>query len=256
MADGSNNNILYPKLGAAGSFYARSVVPQRSPPAALPDPGDIFDALFARKGLAKEHPAKFSSFAIAIATIIIHDVFRTDDADPNKVASSSYLDLGPLYGHNQKMQDSVRTFKDGKLKLDTFAERRILGQPPGVGALLISFNRFHNYVVEQLAEINEGGRFDKVTPLSSARGLDEEAVFDKRDNDLFQTGRLVSCLLPDSYIDMNTNLSRSHVVSTSTSFCTTTFVSSSISIAVIRHGHWTLVSTTMIHSAQRELRKA
>jgi hypothetical protein len=158
-ADGSHNNILYPDLGKSGSYYARSVVPKRAPPAALPDPGDVFDALFARKGLAKEHPAKFSSIAISLATIIIHDIFRTDDLDQNKVASSSYLDLGPLYGHNQSMQDTVRTFKDGRLKPDAFAEPRILGQPPGVGALLVSFNRFHNYVVTQLAEINEGGRF-------------------------------------------------------------------------------------------------
>jgi hypothetical protein len=159
MADGSHNNILNPQLGKAGSYYARSVVPQRAPSAALPDPGDIFDALFARKGPAKEAPAKISSFLLSLPTIIIHDIFRTDDSDHNKVASSSYLDLGPLYGHNQAMQDTVRTFKDGKLKSDTFAEPRILGQPPGVGALLVSFNRFHNYVVEQLAEINEGGRF-------------------------------------------------------------------------------------------------
>jgi hypothetical protein len=158
-ADGSNNNILYPQLGRSGSAYARSVVPQRSLQAALPDPGDIFDALFARKGPAKEHPTKFSSLVFSFATMVIHDVFRTNDVDQNTLSCSSYLDLGPLYGHDQAMQDTVRTFKDGKLKPDTFAEPRILGQPPAVGALLISFNRFHNYVVEQLAEINEGGRF-------------------------------------------------------------------------------------------------
>ena len=96
MADGSHNNTLYPDLGKSGSYYARSVVPRRFPPAALPDPGDIFDALFARKGPAKPHPAQFSSIAISLATVIIHDIFRTDDIDQNKVASSSYLDLGPL----------------------------------------------------------------------------------------------------------------------------------------------------------------
>jgi len=229
-ADGSHNNILYPELGKAGSYYARSVVPQRSPPAALPDPGDIFDALFARKGLAKEHPAKFSSIAISTATIIIHDIFRTDDVDPNKVASSSYLDLGPLYGHNQAMQDTVRTFKDGKLKPDTFAEPRILGQPPGVGALLVSFNRFHNYVVTQLAEINEGGRFtasklDKAKVslrnycctddllLTLSQGLDGEKAEAKRDNDLFQTGRLITCglyinIILRDYVRVILNLNR------------------------------------------------
>lgn len=212
-ADGSHNNIMYPDLGKAGSYYARSVVPKRSPPAALPDPGDIFDALFARKGLAKEHPAKFSSLAISLATIIIHDIFRTDDADPNKVASSSYLDLGPLYGHNQKMQDTVRTFKDGKLKADTFAEPRILGQPPGVGALLVTFNRFHNYVVDELATINENGRFT-ASPLDIAKGMTEEKAQAKRDNDLFQTGRLVTCglyvnIILRDYVRVILNLNRS-----------------------------------------------
>ncbi|SMR63435.1 unnamed protein product [Zymoseptoria tritici ST99CH_3D1] len=212
-ADGSHNNILYPDLGKSGSYYARSVVPERSPPAALPDPGDIFDALFARKGLAKEHPTQFSSIAISLATIIIHDVMRTDDLDPNKVASSSYLDLGPLYGHNQDMQNKVRTFKDGKLKPDTFAEPRILGQPPGVGALLVSFGRFHNYVVEQLAEINENGRFNGMTDYAAARGLSEEAVTKKRDNDLFQTGRLITCglyvnIILRDYVRVILNLNR------------------------------------------------
>ncbi|PVH91026.1 heme peroxidase, partial [Periconia macrospinosa] len=211
-ADGSHNNILYPDLGKAGSYYARSVVPQRSPPAALPDPGDVFDALFARKGLAKEHPTKFSSIAISLATIIIHDIFRTDDVDSNKVASSSYLDLGPLYGHNQTMQNTVRTFSDGKLKPDTFAEPRILGQPPGVGALLVSFNRFHNYVVTQLALINEGGRFTP-SKLDKAKGLDGEKAEAKRDNDLFQTGRLITCglyvnIILRDYVRVILNLNR------------------------------------------------
>lgn len=141
--------------------------------------------MFARKGPAREHPAKFSSLAIALATIIIHDIFRTDDSDWNRVACSSYLDLGPLYGHNATQQATVRTFKNGLLKPDTFAEARILGQPPGVGALLVSFNRFHNYVVQQLAIINENERFS----IPVGKESDPGAVA-KRDNDLFQTGRL------------------------------------------------------------------
>lgn len=212
-ADGSHNNIMYPDLGKAGSYYARSVVPQRALSVTLPDPGDVFDELFARRGPAKEHPAKFSSIAISLATIIIHDIFRTDDIDNNKVASSSYLDLGPLYGHNQKMQDTVRTFKDGKVKPDTFAEPRILGQPPGVGALLISFNRFHNYVVSQLAEINEGGRFS-ISPINKLKGMSDEQAEAKRDNDLFQTGRLITCglyvnIILRDYVRVILNLNRS-----------------------------------------------
>ena len=80
----------------------------------------------------------------------------------------------------------MRTFQDGKIKVDCFSEKRLLGFPPGVGVLLISFNRFHNYVVQQLALINESGRFTK-----PKEGMTE--AIKKYDNDLFQTGRLITC---------------------------------------------------------------
>ncbi|OOO07799.1 hypothetical protein OAory_01042990 [Aspergillus oryzae] len=191
-ADGSNNNPLYPQLGAAGSHYVRSVTAQHPRPYVLPDPSLIFDAILARKGPAKEHPSKISSTLFHFATIIIHDLFRTDDADITKLKNSSYLDLGPLYGHNEDQQNQVRSFQDGLLKPDTFAEQRLLGQPPGVCALIIAFNRFHNYIVKELALINEGGRFSLpagVTPDSPKYGQAQA----KRDDDLFQTGRLVTC---------------------------------------------------------------
>ena len=68
------------------------------------------------------------------------DLFRTSHEDSNISLTSSYLDLAPLYGSNQAEQDSIRTFKDGKLKPDCFSERRLLGFPPGVGCLLIVRN--------------------------------------------------------------------------------------------------------------------
>ena len=51
--------------------------------------------------------------------------------------------------------------------------------------------RFHNYVVEQLAVINESGRFTKPN-----QGLSPELAqkaWAKYDEDLFQTGRLITC---------------------------------------------------------------
>ena len=156
-----------------------------------------------------------------LAAIIIHgtftlilthspDLFKTSPTNPNVSTTSSYLDLAPLYGSNQKEQDSVRTFVDGRLKPDTFYEERVLGFPPGIGVLLICFNRFHNYVVGELAAINEGGRFTipslsdietMVRARSTMKSLSDEdlateikkqfnAQLAKRDNDLFQTGRL------------------------------------------------------------------
>lgn len=105
--------------------------------------------------------------------------------------TSSYLDLSPLYGSNQLEQDAMRTHEDGKIKADCFSEKRLLGFPPGVGVLLIMFNRFHNYIVGQLALVNESGRFTK-----PKEGLTDEVAKEslaKYDNDLFQTARLINC---------------------------------------------------------------
>lgn len=87
---------------------------------------------------------------------------------------------------NQEAQNTVRTFKDGKLKPDTFAEERLLGQPPGVCVMLVMYSRFHNYVAENLAAINEDNRFD--VPQQGVADYDMKVQ--KRDNALFQTARL------------------------------------------------------------------
>merc|ERR1711939_999313 len=85
----------------------------------------------------------------------------------------------------------MRTFKDGKIKPDCFSETRLLTFPPGVGALLIMFNRYHNWIVEQLAMINESGRFTENPRQVEVDRYGEK--INKRDDDLFQTGRLVTC---------------------------------------------------------------
>src|SRR5271156_6943656 len=136
------------------------------------------------------------------------DLFRTSHDDANISTTSSYLDLSPLYGSNQDEQDTVRTYKDGTLKPDCYTEYRLGAFPPGVGVLLLCFNRFHNYAVGQLASINENGKFsvpDKKQIEAAVRATkpkftDEqvktavEAGYESgvktRDNDLFQVGRL------------------------------------------------------------------
>ncbi|KAH0555975.1 hypothetical protein GP486_006082 [Trichoglossum hirsutum] len=194
QADGSNNNIMYPHIGAANTPYARSVRPGIAQRGALPDPGVVFDSVMAREN-------------------VFPDLFRTSHQDPNISLTSSYLDLSPLYGSNQAEQDSIRTFKDGKMKPDCFSEKRLLGFPPGVGCILIMFNRFHNYVVEQLAVINEKGRFTK--PSSKLSAEQQEKAWAKYDNDLFQTGRLVVCglyinIILLDYLRTIVNLNRSN----------------------------------------------
>ena len=145
-------------------------------------------------------------------TVLTADLFRTSHTDPNISTTSSYLDLSPLYGSNQAEQDTVRTYQDGKLKPDCYTEYRLGAFPPGVGVLLLCFNRFHNYAVGQLATINENGKFsmpDKAMIEATTRATqpnftDEQvkeaveagyaAALKKRDNDLFQVGRLYSLL--------------------------------------------------------------
>jgi cytochrome P450 len=190
--DGSNNSFEIPQIGAAGMPYARTVTPKTFRAGAMPDPGVLFDAVMARKdSKGKEHPNKISSILFYLASIIIHDCFKTNRQDYTISDTSSYLDLAPLYGSNWDDQKRMRTMKDGKLKPDCFSETRLLGFPPGVGALLIMFNRYHNYVVEQLALINEDGRFteNSENPLVERYG----EKINKRDDDLFQTGRLITC---------------------------------------------------------------
>ena len=184
-ADGSFNNPMAPMIGAANTPYARSVRPQSLQPIDRPEPGDLFDSLMARHAF-KPHPAKLSSMMFYLASVIIHDLFSTDHQSGNN-ATSSYLELSPLYGNNQQEQNHMRTFKDGKIKPDCFSNKRVLGFPPGVGVLLIMFNRFHNYVVEQLVAINESGRFTKPKEDAPKEKLIEY------DNNLFQTARLIVC---------------------------------------------------------------
>ena len=189
-ADGSFNSLLHPNVGKAGTPYARTVAPKMMQPGAMPDPGVIFDSVMTRKH-REPHPNKISSVLFYLASIIIHDLFRTNHADYTISDTSSYLDLAPLYGSNQTEQDTMRTFKDGKIFPDCFSEVRLLTFPPGVGALLILFNRFHNYACDQLASINDTGRFTR--PSGDPSDEKNAAAWKKYDEDLFQTARLVTC---------------------------------------------------------------
>ncbi|KAF2105822.1 heme peroxidase, partial [Lophiotrema nucula] len=194
--DGSNHNALFPDLGKAGLPYAKSVQGQRAMLGAKPDPGDLFDLLMAREEIdnkGRESDTGISSFLLYQATIVIHDIFRTNADDRNISDTSSYLDLAPLYGSNQEAQNSIRFMKDGLLKPDTFADHRLVNQPPGVSVFLIMYNRFHNYVAKQMLEINENGRFALPADFVELDVEGQKQCLDKRDDDLFQTARLITC---------------------------------------------------------------
>ncbi|KAF4552020.1 Psi-producing oxygenase A-like protein 1 [Elsinoe fawcettii] len=186
-ADGSKNSLLHPDMGASGQAYARTVKPRDGQPAVLPDPDVLFDTLMARRK-PQEHPTKISSMLFYMATIIIHDLFRTDHENFSYSKTSSYLDLAPLYGSNEAEQKKMRTKRDGKLIPDCFSETRLLMLPPGSGILLIMFNRFHNHIAEGLVAINERQRFKK-PPTDDI--LSKEYI--AYDDEVFQTARLITC---------------------------------------------------------------
>ncbi|GAP85595.1 putative linoleate diol synthase [Rosellinia necatrix] len=191
MPDGGFNNVLQPNLGKAGTPYAKSVRNAKPLHGVKPDPGLLFDLLMAREeGTFKENPAGISSMLFYHASIIIHDIFRTSRTDMNISDVSSYLDLAPLYGSSLKDQLEIRTMKEGKLKPDTFHEKRLLGQPAGVNVMLVLYNRMHNYVADVLLKINENGRFTlSCAPTASPEDRAKAAA--KQDHDLFNTARLI-----------------------------------------------------------------
>ncbi|CAG8496039.1 13286_t:CDS:2 [Ambispora leptoticha] len=177
--DGSHYSRLerFIQLGKAGSHYSR-FAPIKTPLSKLPDATQIFDNLMKRdENVFKEHPSGISATLFYLAIIITHDLFNSDHGDPTINKNSSYVDLSPLYGRNKAEQEKVRTGVLGRLKPDTFADSRILIQPPGVGALLILFSRNHNYIADYLFQNSEDGRFKD----------------QNNDEQLFQTARLINC---------------------------------------------------------------
>lgn len=191
MPDGSFNNILEPDLGRAGTPYAKTVRNVKRLHGVKPDPGLLFDLLMARgDDTFKENPAGISSMLFYHASIIIHDIFRTSRTDMNKSDTSSYLDLAPLYGSSLKDQLEIRTMKEGKLKPDTFHEKRLLGQPAGVNVMLVLYSRFHNYVADVLLKINENGRFTLACG-PDASPEDKARAVAKQDHDIFNVARLI-----------------------------------------------------------------
>ncbi len=61
-------------------------------------------------------------------------------------------------GSNADMQDIIRDNKDensntafqGRLLPDVYADARLIFQPPAVGAIIMLFNRNHNWIAENL----------------------------------------------------------------------------------------------------------
>ncbi|KAH8099451.1 heme peroxidase [Cristinia sonorae] len=187
-ADGSGNNPLAPEVGQAGQPYARSVQGKHPLPRnMLPETSIVFDSLLKARDW-QGHPGGNSSLTFAYASLVTHQLFRTDPRDMTKNNTSSYLDLSILYGINQQQQDMVRNKAPGRGLLwpDAFAEDRLILVPPAASALLVIFSRNHNYIAANLLNINERGRWTNPPPEDPVK----RAI---QDEEIFQTARLVNC---------------------------------------------------------------
>lgn len=79
--------------------------------------------------------------------VVVYSIFRTSFVDPLINETSSYIDLAPLYGNDQKAQDLIRNKGVGRglLHPDTFAEDRLLLLPPATAVILVLLNRNREY---------------------------------------------------------------------------------------------------------------
>jgi hypothetical protein len=209
--------------------YAKSVRPTRLHSGALPDPGKLFDgpfylyfpncrSSFPNRVQAASEPTQqylllhgrhyLARYSYCPRSLLISDLFKTSQKDVTVNMASSYLDLSPLYGSSQAEQNLLRTFQNGTISPDSYSDKRLEIFPPGVAALLVCFNRFHNYVVQNLAIIDEGGRFPipnkdsitasvkaakpELTDAEIAAEVEREftTASKKFDHDLFNTARL------------------------------------------------------------------
>lgn len=181
LPDGSGNSAKYPIVGMSNTHY-EVLVKRQHKSRRQPKAGDLFDDIMRRPdGVFVPHPNGVNVVMFYVATIITHDLFWSGNADPTINTASSYLDLQPLYGRSEAELKKVRSYKDGKLWDDYFADVRISGQLPGVAVLLILFSRNHNFIAEQILELNENNRF-------SRRKYTEEEI----DERVFQTARLIN----------------------------------------------------------------
>ncbi|KAF7721850.1 hypothetical protein EC973_004058 [Apophysomyces ossiformis] len=185
-ADGSGNSVLFPDIGKAGTQYVRTVSPLTKVFTGLPDADVVFDRLLKRpENHFSPHETGVNMLLFYLATIITHDLFYSDPRDLTKNLTTGYADLSPLYGKSLDEQKSVRQLTKGLLKPDQWADKRLIFQPPGVGALMVLFSRNHNFIAQRLLEINENERFS----YGPGNALKDET---EQDEVLFQTARLVN----------------------------------------------------------------
>ncbi|KAF8337111.1 uncharacterized protein EI90DRAFT_3014047 [Cantharellus anzutake] len=108
----------------------------------------------------------------------------TEDFDDNKLHSRISNGIEAF-----RAQDKIR-YVDGRGRIlpDVYAETRLLNLPPAVTALLIVFNRNHNYIADLLLRINERGTWEQ--DISKLAPTPQKLK--QQDHEIFNTARLIN----------------------------------------------------------------
>ncbi|KIM75809.1 hypothetical protein PILCRDRAFT_665455 [Piloderma croceum F 1598] len=165
----------------SGHSVTRSVA-KPNPLRDFPNPGKVFDSLL-RSTDRVDHPNGISNTLIAFATILKLSIS----------SSRSALSLSPLYGSNEDEENAVR-LKDGSgmLSPDCYYEDCTLFLSPVVSALLILWNRNHNYIAHRLLENNEQKRWRDPSTLPSPIGDEPHPESTIQDDEIFKMARLIN----------------------------------------------------------------
>lgn len=148
----------------------------------LPAPEEVYRLLLKSEGDGKRavHPFGVSSLVFAFASLLSLSIHRPISSQSMINKQSSCFDLSPLYGFTSDDANQIR-LKDGTgmLAPDCFCEDRAALLPPAVSAMLILWNRNHNFIAKRLS-ISYGERLKKSSQ-------------DSKDEHIFQTARLINC---------------------------------------------------------------
>mmetsp|Transcript_43898 Transcript_43898/g.140690 ORF Transcript_43898/g.140690 Transcript_43898/m.140690 type:complete len:662 (-) Transcript_43898:125-2110(-) len=154
--DGGGNRRKYTWLGQGGRGYAMNEPYMVL--SVLPDPDEMQKDLQFRTTF---HGSPFGHNAIAtwFANVAIHDFFRSASGKDKKYTGgvekpwvnlhSGYLDLQPLYGFNEEIAKSIRSWQDGKI--EKFAEDRFdANKMVESKAIVELLRREHNFICDEL----------------------------------------------------------------------------------------------------------
>lgn len=166
---------------------------ERSETASLPEPHRVFDDLL-RSSQHVDHQNGINGLCVALATVISLTLVRINEKRPEYNETSPTLDLSPLYGVTDSESDMVRS-KDGSgmLSPDCFYDDRPIFLSPAVSALLILWNRNHNFIARQLLLNNEGKKWVDPSEQDSLDGtLSPRMAI--QDDEIFKIAREINCV--------------------------------------------------------------